>query len=76
MFRVGAVEYCVSFTANRVGGASLAQTVTVLVAVGVFKVVAVRWDSSMALCADSEEAQTPAGPLSHARKGRNTAGLS
>jgi len=44
----------VSFTANRAGGASLAQTVTVLVAVGVFKVVAVRWDSTMALCADSE----------------------
>jgi len=33
----------VSFSANRVGGASLAQTVTVLVAVGVFEVVAVRW---------------------------------
>ena len=27
MFRVGAVQYCVSFAANRVGGASLAQTV-------------------------------------------------
>jgi len=46
----------VSLTANRVGGASLAQTVTVLVAVGVFEVVAVRWDSSTALCADPEEA--------------------
>ena len=45
-----------SFAANRVGGASLAQTVTVLVAVAVFEVVAGRWDSSMALCADSEEA--------------------
>jgi len=57
VFRVGAVQYCVSFTANCVGGASLAQTVTVLVAVGVFKAVAVRWDhSSMALCADPEEA--------------------
>jgi len=42
VFRVGAVQYCVSFTDNRVGGASLAQTVTVLVAVGVFEVVAVR----------------------------------
>jgi len=56
VFRVGAVQYCVSLTANRVGGASLAQTVTVLVAVGVFEVVAVRWDSSTALCADPEEA--------------------
>jgi len=56
VFRVGAVQYCVSFTANCVGGASLAQTVTVLVAVGVFEVVAVRWDSSMALCADPEKA--------------------
>ena len=45
-----------SFTANRVGGASLTQTVTVLVAVGLFEVVAVPWDSTMALCADSEEA--------------------
>jgi len=45
-----------SFTANCVGGASLAHTVTVLVAVGVFEVVAVRWDISMALCADPEEA--------------------
>jgi len=56
VFRVGAVQYCVSFTANCVGGASLAQTVTVLVAAGVFEVVAVSWDSSMALCADPEEA--------------------
>jgi len=46
----------VSFTANCVGGASLAQTVTALVAVGVFEVVALRWDSSMALCVDPEEA--------------------
>ena len=44
-----------SFTANCVGDASLAQAVTVLVAVGVFEVAAVRWDSSMALCADPEE---------------------
>jgi len=56
VFRVGAVQYRVSFTANCVGGASLAQTVTVLVARGVFEVVAVRWDSFMALCADPEEA--------------------
>ena len=55
MFRVGAVQYCVSFAANCVGGALLAQTVTVLGAVGVFEVAAVRWDSSMALCADPEE---------------------
>ena len=58
---MGTVQYCVSFTANRVGGASLAQTVTVLVAVGVFEVVTVRWDSSMALCADSEEAHDVEG---------------
>jgi len=56
VFRVGAVQYCVSFTTNCVGGASLAQTVTVLVAVGVFKTVVVRWDhSSITLCADPEE---------------------
>jgi len=56
VFRVGAVQDCVNLTANCVGGASRAQTVTVLVVVGVFKVVAVRWDSSMALCANPEEA--------------------
>ena len=56
MFRVGAVQYCVTFTANSVGGALLAHMVTVLVAVGVFEVVAVRGDSSMALYADPEEA--------------------
>jgi len=54
--RVGAVQYCVSFTTICVGSALLAQTVTVLVAVGVFEVVAVRWNSSMALCADPGEA--------------------
>ena len=32
-----------------------------LVAVGVFEVVAGRWDSSMALCADSEEAHDVEG---------------
>jgi len=46
----------VSFTANCIGGASLEHTVTVLVAVGVFEVVAVRFNSSMGLCADPEEA--------------------
>ena len=51
MFRVRAVtgQYCVSFTANCVG-------VIVLVAVGEFEMVAVRRDSSMALCADPKEA--------------------
>jgi len=53
--RVGAVQYCVSFTVNCVGGVSLAQTVTVLVAVGVFEVVTVRRDRSMVLCEDPEE---------------------
>jgi len=56
VFREGAVQDCVNFTANCVGGASRAQAVTVLVAVGVFEVVAVRWDSSMALCANPKEA--------------------
>jgi len=45
----------VSLTANCVGNTSRAHAVSVLVAVGVFKVVKVRWDSSMALCADPEE---------------------
>ena len=45
-----------NFTANCVGGALRAQVVTVLVAVGVFEVVGMRWGSSVALCADPEEA--------------------
>ena len=45
-----------NFTANCVGGASRAQAITVLVAVAVFEVVSVRWDTCMALCADPEEA--------------------
>ena len=43
-----------NFAANCVGVSSREQSATVLVTVGVFKVVTLRWDSSMALCADPD----------------------
>ena len=56
MFRDGTFKDGLGFAAECVSGISCTQVVSVEVAYIVFEMVGVRWDCSVAFCAEQEEA--------------------